>query len=73
MIANFFLVITLCAVEPGKLTEQCDDYIIDGGLNYSDCQKELIAYPFRDDLFSIRCDRGEELTIDDLIKLKRGE
>ncbi|WOL30569.1 hypothetical protein ASM1NWU_8 [Enterococcus phage AS-M1_NWU] len=42
-------------------------------MNYSDCQKELIAYPFRDDLFSIRCDRGEELTIDDLIKLKRGE
>ena len=66
---NFFLVITLCAFEPGKLADNCNNYIIDGNLNYSDCQKQLTAYPFRDDLFSIRCDRGEELTLDDLINI----
>lgn len=70
MATQFFLLITLCVVQPGKLTEQCDDYIIDGGLNYSDCQKQLAAYPYKQDLFSIRCDRGEELTLDELIKIK---
>lgn len=28
MATQFFLLITLCVVQPGKLTEQCDDYII---------------------------------------------
>lgn len=60
MEAFFFLIMTTCTVNPGALADNCHDYILDGGLTYSDCQKAAAMQPWRADLFSLRCDRGEK-------------
>lgn len=55
----FFLVVTVCVAQPDAGSDFCDDYLIDGNMSYSDCQKELASKPFDEQVFSIRCDRGE--------------
>lgn len=61
MIALFFLVMTTCDVNAGTMADNCNDYILDGGFTFADCQKAMQAQPYRTDLYSLRCDRGEPM------------
>lgn len=61
MASIWFLVVTLCTVNPGALASDCDDYVIDSGLSYSDCIKSIAQFPEKAALFAISCKRGEPL------------
>lgn len=57
----WFLLVTLCSINPGQLADNCNDYVIDSGLSYIDCRDAIAQFPFKENLFSLRCDRGEEV------------
>lgn len=61
MASVWFLVVTLCTVNPGALASDCDDYVIDSGLSYSDCIQGIAQFPEKAALFAISCKRGEPL------------
>lgn len=57
----WFLLVTLCSINPGQLASGCNDYIVDGGLSFADCREAVAAFPEKPSLFSIRCERGEKV------------
>lgn len=59
MITAWFLIVTMCGVDTNKPGSECDDYIVDGGLNYMDCRNSLARVPEKDGVYSIRCEKGE--------------
>ena len=61
MASVWFLVVTLCTVNPGAMASDCDDYVIDGDLSYTDCIQSIAQFPEKAALFSISCKRGEPL------------
>lgn len=61
MTSVWFLVVTLCTANPGALVTDCDNYVIDSGLSYSDCIKSVSQFPEKAAVFDISCKRGEPL------------
>lgn len=61
MITSWFLIVTLCAVDINKPGHDCDDYVIDGGMTYTDCRDALGTFPEKPGLYSLRCDKGESV------------
>lgn len=52
---TWFLVMTLCTAGGNA----CNDYVVDGGLSFRDCQTQALTVKDRADMFSLRCDKGE--------------
>lgn len=61
MASVWFLVVTLCTVNPGALATDCNDYIEESGVSYPDCLKAMAKYQTNSATFGMACLRGEPL------------
>lgn len=58
MVQLWFLVITLC---PLGNANECQDFIIDGELSYSDCLAEMPKQQPKNEIYAVACMRGERV------------
>lgn len=55
MIGLWMLVVTLCS----PVTDQCENYIMEADVSYTDCQVAAIMYEQNEYLYSLSCERQE--------------
>lgn len=61
MASVWFLLATICTVNPGQLATDCNEYVQDSGLSYSDCTHALASYEINPSVFGMACLRGEPM------------